>query len=111
MTVQYKDNILSSPEEVLRRVGVSRIFGPTYPGDELRYPGIWFSFDEDSIGEGLKVPQKGDRMQEVKRVIVSRKDLDGKIHDVLDEVQECPAMAGELTRAVIKVSLIGGRRG
>ncbi|KAF8913994.1 hypothetical protein CPB84DRAFT_1758102 [Gymnopilus junonius] len=103
VTVQYKDNILSSPEEVLRRVGVGRIFGPTYPGDELRYPGIWFSFDEDGIGEGLKVPQKGDRMQEVKRIIISRKDLDGKIHDVLDEVNECSAMAGELARAVIKV--------
>ncbi|PPQ68008.1 hypothetical protein CVT26_007371 [Gymnopilus dilepis] len=103
VTVQYKDNVLSSPDEVLRRVGVGRVFGPTYPGDELRYPGIWFSFDEDNIGDGLKVPKTGDRMQEVKRIIISRKDVDGKAHDALDEVKECPAMAGELARAVIKV--------
>ncbi|KDR83647.1 hypothetical protein GALMADRAFT_235961 [Galerina marginata CBS 339.88] len=103
VTVVYKDSILSSPEEVLRRVGVGRVFGPTYPGDELRYPGIWFSFDEDRIGEGLKVPHAGDRMQEVKRIIISQNDPEEKSHDALDEVIECSAMAGELARAVVKV--------
>ncbi|KDQ64597.1 hypothetical protein JAAARDRAFT_75176 [Jaapia argillacea MUCL 33604] len=78
--LRYKDTILSSSAstssvapsasspgkgldgetgEVLRRLGVSRTFGPTYEGDDLRYPGVWFNFDEDprlTIPEGLKSP-------------------------------------------------------
>ncbi len=106
VTVKYNDVILSSQSEVLRRITVSRIFGPTYPGDELRYPGIWFSFDEDIIGEGLKAAHAGDRMQEVKRIIISQIESDSPanaIHDALDEVRECPAMNGELARAIVKV--------
>ncbi|KAF8974467.1 hypothetical protein BDZ97DRAFT_1773730 [Flammula alnicola] len=79
------------------------VFGPTYLGDELRYPGIWFSFDEDRIGEGLKVPHAGDRMQEVKRIVISQIEPEGKVHDALDEVNECPVMVGDLARAVVKV--------
>ena len=105
VTVQYKDHVLSSPQEILRRSGVSKVFGPTYPGDELRYPGLWFSFDEDGLGEGLKVPHAGDRMQEVRRIVISQIDPGGKTYDALDEVNECAAMAGELARAVVKVSL------
>lgn len=106
LTVKYNDVILSSQTEVLRRIIVSRIFGPTYPGDELRYPGIWFSFDEDIIGEGLKAAHAGDRMQEVKRIIISQIEPDSPantVHDALDEVRECPAMNGELARAIVKV--------
>lgn len=101
--VQYKDSVLSSSDEILRRVGVGKVFGPTYPGDELRYPGIWFSFDDDILGEGLKVAHAGDRMQEVKRIIISQIETEGKIHDALDEVNECPIMVGDLARAVAKV--------
>lgn len=43
LTLRYKDAILSSPEDVLVRLGVNRTFGPTYPGDDLRYPGVSFS--------------------------------------------------------------------
>ena len=106
LTLTYKKVVLSSHEEVLRRVGVSRIFGPTYPGDDLRYPGVCFSFEEDGRGESLKasVPVPDDRQQEVKRIIISQKSVDGEQRDALDEVAECPAMAGELSRAVVKVS-------
>ena len=106
LTLTYKKVVLSSHEEVLRRVGVSRIFGPTYPGDDLRYPGVSFSFEEDGRGESLKasVPIPDDRQQEVKRIIISQKSVDGEQRDALDEVAECPAMAGELSRAVVKVS-------
>ncbi|KAF9485265.1 UPF0183-domain-containing protein [Pholiota conissans] len=102
VTVQYKDSILCSPNDILRRVGVAKVFGPTYPGDELRYPGIWFSFDEDILGEGLKVSHPGDRMQEVKRIVISQIEPEGS-EDALDEVTECPTMVGDLARAVIKV--------
>lgn len=101
--LRYKDTILSSTEEVLRRVGVSRTFGPTYPGEDLRYPGLWFSFEEDGMGEGLKRTQSEDRMQEVKRVIVSQKEADIEGEDALSEVLECPAMDGDISLAAVKV--------
>lgn len=105
LKLTYKNVILSSSEDALKRVGVSRMFGPTYPGDDLRYPGITFSFDEDTRSDSRKSPtaQPDDRHQEVKRVIISQKSLDGETRDALDEVAECPAMAGELSRAIVKV--------
>jgi hypothetical protein len=107
LTVQYNSTVLSSPTETLRRLGVSKVFGPTYAGDELRYPGIWFSFDDDIIGEGIKAVHPGDRMQEVKRIIISQIEPESPtvIHDALDEVYECASMAGELSRAIVKVSV------
>jgi hypothetical protein len=110
VTLRYKDVVLSSPEDVLKRVFVSRTFGPTYPppGDDLRadlrYPGVWFSFEEDGMGDGLKGIQSEDRVQEVKRVIVSQKELDGEDRDALGELVECPAMDGDIARAIVKVS-------
>ncbi|KZT12505.1 UPF0183-domain-containing protein [Laetiporus sulphureus 93-53] len=105
VSLKYKEMTLSSSEEVLRRVGVSRTFGPTYPGDDLRYPGVLFSFEEDGRAEGLKVSpaQPSDRMQEVKRVIITQKSIAGEVRDALDEVVECTAMNGEVRQAVIKV--------
>ncbi|KAF5322247.1 hypothetical protein D9619_000792 [Psilocybe cf. subviscida] len=103
VTVQYNNTVLSSPQTVLHRVDVSKVFGPTYPGDELRYPGIWFSFDEERIGEGLNAAHAGDRKQEVKRIIVSQIESEGKPNDVLDEVVDAPIMVGDLARAVVKV--------
>lgn len=103
VTVQYNNTVLSSPQTVLHRVDVSKVFGPTYPGDELRYPGIWFSFDEERIGEGLTAAHAGDRKQEVKRIIVSQIESEGKPNDVLDEVVDAPIMVGDLARAVVKV--------
>ncbi|KAF9057655.1 hypothetical protein BJ165DRAFT_1422230 [Panaeolus papilionaceus] len=103
VTVRYQDTVMSSPKDVLRRVGVSKVFGPTYPGDELRYPGLWFSFEEDGLTEGMKSPQAGDRTQEVKRILISQIEPEGKIRDALDEVMECSPMVGDITRAVAKV--------
>jgi hypothetical protein len=107
VTLRYKDTILSSNEEVLRRVGIRRTFGPTYPGVDLRYPGVWFSFEEDGLTQGLKGTSSHpeDRMQEVKRVFVSQKGYNGKETDALDEVTECPSMFGDLARAVVKVTM------
>lgn len=104
VTLRFKDTVLSSTEEVLRRVGVSRTFGPTYPGNGLRYPGLWFSFEEEGIAEGLKGNPIDDRTQEVKRILISQKGNDGKSHDALDEVAECSAMAGDVASVVVKAS-------
>ncbi|EIW62010.1 UPF0183-domain-containing protein [Trametes versicolor FP-101664 SS1] len=104
LTLTYKTSILSSSEDALKRVGVSRMFGPTYPGDDLRYPGVSFSFEEESRGAAPKSPTiSDDRHQEVKRIIIAQKNLDGEPRDALDEVRECPAMAGDLSRAVVKI--------
>ena len=43
------------------------------------------------------------RMQEVKKVLVSQKNNDGKVQDALDEVSELPVMSGDLKLAVAKV--------
>lgn len=104
--LKYKETVLSSNDEVLIRVGVSRTFGPTYPGDDLRYPGVSFSFEDDTIGDGLKAVGKHseDRLQEVRKVIIGQKGADGEERDTLDEVVECPTMYGEIARAVVKVS-------
>ncbi|KAJ2930243.1 hypothetical protein H1R20_g6920, partial [Candolleomyces eurysporus] len=101
--LRYNDTVISSTEEVLRRVVVNRTFGPTYPGDELRYPGLWFSFEDDSIAEGIKGTPAVDREQEVKRVFISQKGNDGKGEDALGEVKECAAMEGDVSRAIVKI--------
>jgi hypothetical protein len=108
VTLRYKDAVLSSPEEVLRRVGVSRTFGPTYTtyaGEDLHYPGVWFSFEEDGLVEGRAGTQSEDRMQEVKRVLVSQKEHDTQEGDALGEVTYCPIMDGDISSAVVKVSI------
>jgi len=55
------------------------------------------------MGEGLKGPRSEDRMQEVKRVLISQKGNDGKDQDALDEVDECTSMYGDIKQAVVKV--------
>jgi hypothetical protein len=108
VTLRYKDVVLASKEEVLRRLIVSRTFGPTYYGDDLRYPGVTFSFEDDALVEGFKGSkgQTDDKMQEVKRVLISQKPREGEEQDTLGEVAQCPIMAGEVARAVVKAKQI-----
>ncbi|KAG6871985.1 hypothetical protein C0993_002536, partial [Termitomyces sp. T159_Od127] len=107
VVLRYNDTVLSSRDECLTRVAVRRAFGPTYPGDELRYPGLWFCFEDDARGEGAKSAHAhahaDDRAQEVKRVMISQKENDGKNSDALEEVGELPVMAGDVRLAVVKV--------
>ncbi|TFY83947.1 hypothetical protein EWM64_g70 [Hericium alpestre] len=105
LTLLYKDKVLSSPDTELRRVGVNLAFGPTYPGNDLRYPGVWFSFEDEGLSDGLKAAASPseDRMQQVKRVLISQIGFDGGQRDALDEVDECPVMHGELAEAIAKV--------
>ncbi|KAL1747717.1 hypothetical protein HDZ31DRAFT_31457 [Schizophyllum fasciatum] len=104
LVLRYRDKVLSGKDEALRRVDVSRTFGPTYQGEDLRYPGLWFSFEDDGVGEALgKGKAHEDRMQEVKRIFISQTLDDGQPRDALDEVLECPAMYGDVARAVARV--------
>lgn len=97
VTLRYKDVILSSPETVFKRLDVSRNFGPTYSGEDLRYPGLYFSFNDDGITDPSV--QTEDRAQQVKRVLITQRDE----QDALEEVRECPLMNGDILRAVAKV--------
>ncbi|KZW03767.1 hypothetical protein EXIGLDRAFT_758093 [Exidia glandulosa HHB12029] len=114
LTLRYKDQIISSwspagndgGDVVLRKKVVGTVFGPTYQGETMRYPGIWFGFEEDGEqGKALKAvvsssPVAGDdRMLEVRRVVVTQKEE----RDALDEVAECAPMLGDVARAVIHV--------
>ena len=102
--LSYRGKPLSSPRDVLQRVGVSKAFGPTYPGEDLMYPGVWFSFKEDGPPEQSKAAaHPEDKTQEVKRVIVSQKIESSEPEDVLSEVRECEEILNELQEAVIKV--------
>jgi len=105
VTLRYKNTILSSVDEVLRRVGVSRVFGPTYPGDDLRYPGVWFSFDDEGRSEGLRggSPPPEERHQEVRRVVITQQHPNDEVNDPLSEVRECTVMFGDVEKAIIKV--------
>ena len=98
----------------------SRIFGPTYPGESLHYPGVSFLFDEDGPGGigshnndmlvgALKVgsPVREDRQREVKRIVVSQTSGDNIESDVLDEVMECESMVGGIREAIVKVCANG----
>lgn len=102
---------------------MNRTFGPTYPSgsgsDDLKYPGIWFSFEEDSGGGGASTTttttttkvaenhRKGkeieDRSNEVKKIMILQKCNDGKVQDPLDGVTECNVMHGDIERSIIKV--------
>ncbi|KAF8556960.1 UPF0183-domain-containing protein [Imleria badia] len=108
IALRYKDSIICHGEEPLVKIKISRTFGPTYPGDELRYPGVWFSFDDDSISEGLKGSSShaiaDNRSKEVKRIIVTQKDAQDVGRDPLDEVNLCPVMYGDISRAIVKVN-------
>lgn len=95
-------------------MGVSLALGPTYDGQDLRYPGVSFSFDEDPLSHThtdrikSRKPSGGteqeDRMQQVKQILISQTDPNGEEKDAFSEVEECKTMYGELAEAVVKVS-------
>ena len=102
LTLRYKGNILSSSDKDLRRVNVNLAFGPTYPGEDLRYPGVRFCFDDEGLRD--KAKQQEDRSQEVIRLLITQTDPSGEELDALSEVPVSPIMYGELAEAIAKVS-------
>lgn len=93
VTIRFNGKPLLAPDQVLRRVDISRAVGPTYEGEELRYPGVWFSFNESAASQ--------DQRQEIKSITITQHS--GEDRDVLQEVLECPIMCGDIARAMIKV--------
>jgi len=93
VTIRFNGKSLLAPDQVLRRVDISRAVGPTYEGEELRYPGVWFSFNENAASQ--------DQRQEIKSITITQHN--GQDRDVLQEVLECPIMCGDIARAMVKV--------
>ena len=107
LTVRYKDTVLSAQGKEFRRKDASIAFGPTYEGDDLRYPGVRFCFNSDGIAptSPTNASGQGDREQRVQRILVTQADADPNAgpRDPLSEVLPCAAMDAELAEAVARV--------
>ncbi|PVF99968.1 hypothetical protein CPB86DRAFT_774038 [Serendipita vermifera] len=100
LTLRYKNVIISSPDETLRRSGVMKNFGPTYEGDTMKYPGITFLF-EDVAGAAVIRTNRAtspdeQKRTEVKKILITQRGSGDIEADPFDEVTECSVMDGEL---------------
>ncbi|KAG8956552.1 hypothetical protein FRC04_000030 [Tulasnella sp. 424] len=128
LILKYRDKTVSSTSTttgngtgtVFRKSVVSQVFGPTYPGDVMRYPGIWFGFGEDGTLGHAGIPthmaqSPEERNQEVKRIVVTqRTDADDQVaqeKDTLDEAAECPEMYSDLKKAYVKARMLDRETG
>ncbi|KIJ56608.1 hypothetical protein M422DRAFT_22762 [Sphaerobolus stellatus SS14] len=104
LILRYRNETLASSDQPLRKAGVTKYFGPTYPGDTMRYPGIWFGFLED--GEEMNASSKStvmeDRNLEVKKIVICQKTSDGSNENDLAEVKECQVMIGAMAQVVAR---------
>jgi len=107
LILRYKHTIISSPDEVLRRAGVMKSFGPTYEGDVMKYPGVSFIFEDDASAALLRSPRLSadeNKRVEVKKISITQRTVGGDEVDAFDEVLESPVMDGDLRSVVLKVS-------
>lgn len=106
LVLSYKSEVLSGPDVVLTRTAVQRTMGPTYKGERMKYPGVWFSFDEDTPGavSGGGV-NTSDGNTEVKRIVLTQRQEsgEGEKEESTDEVIPNSVMYGDIKRAAIKV--------
>jgi len=106
LILRYNSVLLLSPDIPLRRSDVSRVFGPTYAGSTMRYPGLSFSFDDDGPNNLGKKPSNEDRGQPVKRLTITQQTAPSPTQTAipdLDFITPCHAMEGELERATFTI--------
>jgi hypothetical protein len=106
LILRYKHTIISSPDEVLRRSGVMKSFGPTYEGDVMKYPGVSFIFEDDASAALLRSPRltaDENKRVEVKKISITQRTVGGDEVDAFEEVLESPVMDGDLRSVVLKV--------
>lgn len=105
LVLSYKNEVLSGPDVVLTRTAVQRTMGPTYKGERMRYPGVWFSFDEDTPGVTSGGVNTSDGNTEVKRIVLTQRQEsgEGEKEESTDEVIPNSVMYGDVKSAVIKV--------
>jgi hypothetical protein len=106
LILRYNTQVLLSPNVPLRRSDVSRVFGPTYAGSVMRYPGLSFSFDEDGSNNLTKKGSGEDRLQQVRRLTLTQQPVtshsQAPVVD-LDTIYVCPSLMGELRRMAFTV--------
>ncbi|GAV98916.1 UPF0183-domain-containing protein [Lentinula edodes] len=94
----HLDLLFSGKHQRLRTICVRKLRDTSPPKR------VWFSFEEEGIGEGRKGnAHNEDRLQEVKRVLISQKEVDTEQGDALGEVAECPIMNSDIALAIVKV--------
>ncbi|CAE6347262.1 unnamed protein product [Rhizoctonia solani] len=102
LVLSYKDEVLSGPDVVPHRTAVQRMMGPTYKDDRMKYPGVWFSF-EDDVPNTTGVPNSAEGNAEVKRVVVTQRQEQSELDKEAPEVVPNATMYGDIEKAVIKV--------
>ncbi|CAE6478320.1 unnamed protein product [Rhizoctonia solani] len=104
LVLSYKNEVLSGPDVIPHRTAVQRMMGPTYKGEHMRYPGVWFSFEDDvPVAVGATNATEGNA--EVKRVVVTQREeqIEQELEEDSDELVPSSNMYGELKKAVIKI--------
>jgi len=107
----HLDLVFSPSSQRLTHISLRRLRGPgTVVGEVMRYPGVWFGFEEDGVGSAVGHGSghgKEDRNQEVKRIVVTQRTTSGddgmQEPDALDEPLECSEMYGDLKRVLVKL--------
>ncbi|KAG8691580.1 hypothetical protein FRC11_000621 [Ceratobasidium sp. 423] len=79
------------------------MMGPTYKGERMRYPGVWFSF-EDDVPSSTGTTNSAEGNAEVKRVVVTQRQEQSEHEKEEDpELVPNPTMYGDIKKAVIKI--------
>lgn len=100
LVLRYNSQVILSPDCSLRRSDVSRIFGPTYAGSTMRYPGLSFSFEEDGQSSFPKKQSLDDRHLLVRRLTLTQYPKSTQATAVdLDLILPCPALERQLEKA------------
>jgi len=104
LILRYNSKVLLSPDATFRRSDVSKVFGPTYAGSVMRYPGLSFSFDEEGASNHTKKVMNEDRSQQVRRLVLTQHSAHAISPAIdLDSIKMCPALDGELENAVFTI--------
>ncbi|CAE6485330.1 unnamed protein product [Rhizoctonia solani] len=103
LVLNYKNEVLSGPDVVPRRTTVQQMMGPTYKDERMRYPGVWFSFEDDIPGNtGTTNTAEGNA--EVRRVVVTQRQEQSE-HEKEEDPELVPnsTMYGDIKKAVVKI--------
>ncbi|CAE6443513.1 unnamed protein product [Rhizoctonia solani] len=106
LVLNYKNEVLSGPDVVPRRTAVQRMMGPTYKDERMKYPGVWFSFEDDASG-ATGVINSTEGNAEIKRVVVTQRQEQNEPEkeetEELDGLIPNSTMYGDIKKAVIKI--------
>lgn len=107
LVLRYKSAILAAPSHKLRKAGVINTFGPTYPGDIVRYPGVTFSCLDDVNELGTVQQQKptDSTTLEIQKIVVQPIEST-ETDDTVNDIMEYPVMYGDISHVIAEVSSV-----